>query len=218
MARRTTPGPASTRYARPPVTMATAGPIRSGSGFGVPVPSRITRVSCARAAAHAQASISGTRDMPHCTLMPMGRLVAAGAALALAACAFGADNELTAKEKAAGWKLLFDGKSYAGWVDPTKKSPPGDSFTIEDGCLKSTRGARIVEDLFTTETFRDFEFEFDWKISPGGNSGVKYRIQDHLMLADDIRGQKFEDRVNASMKSRRTDRPAKGQDYVIGYE
>jgi hypothetical protein len=75
-----------------------------------------------------------------------------------------------------------------------------------------------VEDLFTKETFRDFEFEFDWKISPGGNSGVKYRIQDHLMLADEVRGQKFEDRVNASMKSRRTDRPGKGQDYVIGYE
>ena len=59
---------------------------------------------------------------------------------------------------------------------------------------------------------------FDWKISPGGNSGVKYRIQDRVMLADEVHGVKFEDRANASMKDRRTDRPAKGQEYVIGFE
>ena len=38
------------------------------------------------------------------------------------------------------------------------------------------------------------------------------------MLDDEKPGQKFEDRVNASMKNRRTDRPAKGQEYVIGFE
>ena len=142
------------------------------------------------------------------------------AALACAAvlAAPAADNQLTAKEKAAGWRLLFDGKTYANWEDPTKKSPPGDSFTIEAGCLKSTPHARIEEDLFTNETFRDFELEFDWKISPAGNSGVKYRIQDRVMLADEVKGQKFEDRANASVKNRRADRPAKGQEYVIGFE
>ena len=142
------------------------------------------------------------------------------AVLACAAvlCSHAADNQLTAQEKAAGWRLLFDGKSYAGWEDPAKKTPPGNGFTIEDGCLKSLPHPNIDEDLFTTETFRDFELDFDWKISPGGNSGVKYRIQERVMLADGVRGQKFEDRVNASMKKRRTDRPAKGQEYVIGFE
>ena len=43
-ARRTMPGPASTRYASSPTTIATAGPDRSGSAFGVPVPSMTTRV------------------------------------------------------------------------------------------------------------------------------------------------------------------------------
>ncbi|HTX35153.1 MAG TPA: hypothetical protein VME43_09030, partial [Bryobacteraceae bacterium] len=60
------------------------------------------------------------------------------AALLLAALLAGvsqaADNQLTPQEKAAGWRLLFDGKTFANWVDPTKKSPPGDSFVIEDGC------------------------------------------------------------------------------------
>jgi hypothetical protein len=129
-----------------------------------------------------------------------------------------ADNELTPQEKKAGWKLLFDGKTFNGWEDPAKKSPPADSYVIDDGCLKSTRHPQITEDLFTAATYRDFELVFDWKITPGGNSGVKYRIQDRLMLADEIKGQKFEDRANASIKNRRTDRPAKGQEYVIGFE
>ena len=144
------------------------------------------------------------------------RIAALACTAALVASA--ADNQLTDKEKAAGWRLLFDGKTYANWEDPTKKSPPGDSFTIEDGCLKSRPHASVEEDLFTKETFRDFELEFDWKISPAGNSGVKYRIQDRVMLADEVKGQKFEDRANASMKQRRSDRPAKGQEYVIGFE
>jgi hypothetical protein len=131
---------------------------------------------------------------------------------------FAADNQLTPQEKKAGWKLLFDGKTFNNWEDPTKRNPPGDSFVIEDGCLKSVRRPQIDEDLFTVQKYADFEFDFDWKISPGGNSGIKYRIQDRVMLADEVRGQKFEDRANASVKKRRTDRPAKGQEYVIGFE
>jgi hypothetical protein len=141
-----------------------------------------------------------------------------GAVLCLAACAIAADNELTPQEKKAGWKLLFDGKSFKGWEDPAKKNPPATSFVIEDGCLKSIQRPAITEDLFTAAKYSDFELVFDWKISPGGNSGVKYRIQDRVMLADEVKGQKFEDRANGSIKSRRTDRPAKGQEYVIGFE
>ncbi len=47
---------------------------------------------------------------------------------------------------------------------------------------------------------------------------MKYRIQDRVMLDDEKPGQKFENRVNASMNNRRTDRPVKGQEYVIGFE
>jgi len=135
-----------------------------------------------------------------------------------ATLAAAADNELTPQEKKDGWKLLFDGKTFSNWEDPGKRNPPGDSFVIEDGCLKSVRRPNMVEDLFTVQKYADFEFDFDWKISPGGNSGVKYRIHDRVMLADTIRGQKFEDQANASLKNRRTDRPAKGQEYVIGFE
>lgn len=128
-----------------------------------------------------------------------------------------ADNELTPAEKKAGWILLFDGKSYVNWDDPTKKSPPGDSFTIEDGCFKSTAHPKISEDLFSAAEHADFELAWDWKISPKGNSGLKYRIQDHVFLPDEHL-PRFEDNVNAALKNRRTDRPAKAQDYVIGFE
>lgn len=144
------------------------------------------------------------------------RLTALACAAVLSASA--ADNQLTAQEKAAGWRLLFDGKTYAGWEDPTKKSPPDNGFTIEDGCLKSLPHQTLNQDLFANGLYGDFELEFDWKISPGGNSGIKYRIQDRLMLNDEKSGQKFEDRVNASIKDPRKDRPAKGQEYVIGFE
>jgi hypothetical protein len=144
-----------------------------------------------------------------CKLLP----VAAFLALTLSA----ADNQLTPQEKAAGWKLLFDGKTFDNWVDPTRMSPPGTSFVIEDGCLKATAHPAIEEDLFSADTYSDFELEWDWKISPRGNSGLKYRIQDHLFLPERSVPH-FEDNVNAALKSRRSDRPAKGQDYVIGFE
>jgi len=126
-----------------------------------------------------------------------------------------ADNQLTPEEKAAGWRLLFDGHSFAGWQDPTVRNPPGDSFVIEDGCLKAVPHPKIVEDLFTRETFRDFELEIDWKISPRGNSGIKYRIQDHLYVAGGP--GKFEDHVREAFEHR-LPRPEHGQDYVVGFE
>jgi hypothetical protein len=127
------------------------------------------------------------------------------------------DNQLTLAEKSAGWKLLFNGKDMSGWDDPRRKNPAGDAWTIEEGCLKARARARITEDLFTEETFGDFELVFDWRISPGGNSGLKYRIQDHVFLHNGGKGR-FEDLVNLSLRDRRTDRPAAGQDYVIGFE
>ena len=136
---------------------------------------------------------------------------------ALAGALAAQENQLTPAEKSAGWKLLFNGKDMSGWDDPRQKTPPGDAWTLEDGCLKAHAHARITEDLFTQDTFDNFELVFDWRISPGGNSGVKYRIQDHVFLHSGYTGR-FEDLVNLSLRDRRPDRPDHGQDYVIGFE
>ena len=80
-------------------------------------------------------------------------------------------NTLTPQEKSAGWMLLFDGQSMKNWVDPRQKTPPGGAWTIEDHCLMSMPHPAIEEDLFSTQTYRDFELAFDWRIGRGGNSG-----------------------------------------------
>ena len=106
------------------------------------------------------------------------------AILFMAACLAGqaADNVLTPAEKQAGFKLLFDGHSFAGWRDPASETPPGDSWAIEDGMLRTKPNPHVTEDLITKESFGDFELKFDWKISPRGNTGVKYRIQRAIFI------------------------------------
>jgi hypothetical protein len=145
------------------------------------------------------------------------------AALACAACA-AQHNTLTAQEKAQGWKLLFDGKSFAGWVDPTKKSPPSDAWSVSDGTLKTTPHSRMREDLLSAEKFRDFELVFDWKVSPKGNSGVKYRIQDSVFLDLDKlpKGVPFEQQVEYAYGKKFTrEGLAPGgryEEYTVGFE
>ncbi|MBL8232545.1 MAG: DUF1080 domain-containing protein [Bryobacterales bacterium] len=143
--------------------------------------------------------------------------------LLLVCACFAADpNTLTPEEKAAGWKLLFDGKSFAGWVDVSKLSPPGQSWMIEDGCLKSKAKPGLREDLFTNGTYGDFELSFEWKISPGGNSGLKYRIQDRFFINEKrLKAEgfkRFEDLANDSIRSRATKRADSTQEYIVGFE
>lgn len=84
----------------------------------------------------------------------------------------GEPNTLSDAEKAAGWKLLFDGKTTKGWRGYEKKDvPPG--WVVEDGTLARVANAG---DLITTKQYKDFDLALEWKISEGGNSGVMYRV------------------------------------------
>jgi hypothetical protein len=85
-----------------------------------------------------------------------------------------ANNELTRQERAVGWKLLFDGKTTQGWRSFKSKSFPSSGWTVEDGwlhCLGKNGG-----DVISEEEFDQFELEWDWKLAPAGNSGVKYFV------------------------------------------
>jgi hypothetical protein len=73
------------------------------------------------------------------------------------------------------------------------------------------------EDLVSTDTYGDFDLRFDWRISPGGNSGVKYRIQELVFLAEGVTGR-FEDVVDYSLRHGPIPRRSKGQEYVVGFE
>src|SRR5688500_2906730 len=80
---------------------------------------------------------------------------------------------LTAAEKAEGWKLLFDGKSLAGWRGyKTETAPAGWKAVNGELVRQSAEGG----DLMTVEQYGDFELRFEWKITEYGNSGIIYRI------------------------------------------
>ena len=98
----------------------------------------------------------------------------AAAVLTLAAApAFAADNALTPAEAGSGWKLLFDGKSTAGWKG-FKTAAPDAGWTVKDGVIGPD--PKTSKDLVSKENFENFELDFDWKISPKGNSGVMIHV------------------------------------------
>jgi hypothetical protein len=86
-------------------------------------------------------------------------------------------NRLSAAERAAGWRLLFDGRTTGGWIEITGKPFPSNCWTVDDGSLKALVRQDGFQDIRTTEAFGSFELQFDWKILEKGNSGVKYLIQ-----------------------------------------
>lgn len=90
------------------------------------------------------------------------------------------NNVLTDYEKKDGWKLLFDGKTSKGWVGAYKKTFPEKGWQIKDGVIEvlSSQGKESANggDIVTTEQFSAFDLSFDFKLSPGGNSGVKYFV------------------------------------------
>ena len=86
-------------------------------------------------------------------------------------------NTLSDREKAEGWRLLFDGTSTQGWRSFQKKSFPTQGWVAQDGCLGHL-GKAGGGDIVTVETFLDYEFTFEWRLNAGGNSGVKYFIDE----------------------------------------
>lgn len=81
-------------------------------------------------------------------------------------------NTLTESERAEGWRLLFDGKTTAGWRGYKKDSMP-DGWQAIDGELTRVAPAG---DIITVDQFGDFELALEWKVEPGGNSGIFYRV------------------------------------------
>jgi hypothetical protein len=82
-------------------------------------------------------------------------------------------NTLTAKERAAGWRLLFDGKTLTGWRGYQMDSMPS-GWRVVDGAL--TRVA-TAGDIITREQFdNNWELVVDWKTEKGGNSGIFFDV------------------------------------------
>lgn len=91
-------------------------------------------------------------------------------------------NTLTAQEKKEGWKLLFDGKTSKGWRSAKSATFPtsANGWIIKDGVLtiQSSNGAESQNagDIVTVGEYGPFELSFDFKLTRGANSGVKYFV------------------------------------------
>ena len=83
------------------------------------------------------------------------------------------ENRLTPEEARSGWKLLFDGTSTAGWRN-YRKDAIGPGWQVQDGAL--VRAAAGAGDIVTTDQYGFFELALDYKIAPGGNSGIMFRV------------------------------------------
>ncbi len=146
--------------------------------------------------------------------------------LILSSLVSAAENTLTSAEMKEGWTLLFDGKTMNGWIDPATKKQPGTAWKVEDNCLATTKKPRIEEDLITTRSYGDFELKFDWRVSQGGNSGVKYRIQKAVFVNNSKKQEGaggFEGLMGREMANPVSDRKTMAPDstgflYTIAFE
>lgn len=92
------------------------------------------------------------------------------------------DNQLSAAERRTGWQLLFDGKTTNGWRGAYQNQFPATGWKVANGELRGelTNGAESGDsgDIVTLLKYRNFDLVFDWKLGSGGNSGVKYFIEE----------------------------------------
>ena len=91
-------------------------------------------------------------------------------------------NTPTVPKQEKGWIQLFDGKSLKGWHNYGNK-PASAVWTVQDGVIfydksKREKGLKISNDLVTDKEFENFHFKYDWKLSPNGNSGLIFWVQE----------------------------------------
>ena len=89
-------------------------------------------------------------------------------------------NNISEQEKAQGVKLLFNGKDFTGWRAVHGDKMPTARWNIQNGEINvsPSDGTETGNDIVTTEQYGSFEFTFDFKLSEGANSGVKYFVNE----------------------------------------
>ena len=94
------------------------------------------------------------------------------------------DNQLTRKEKRDGWQLLFDGETMNGWRRIYTDSFPKRGWHVKDGCLivEDNKGEESANggDMITIKEYGNFDFTFDFKLTPNANSGIKYFVNESI--------------------------------------
>jgi len=118
------------------------------------------------------------------------------------------DNTLTDREVKEGWKLLFDGKTPANWMNAKSGKFPSTGWEIRDGALTINPQAKAEGgggDLVTTDKYRNFELIIDFRYSEGANSGIKYFVDTEVnsgeLASIGCEYQILDDRLNPDAKA-----------------
>lgn len=94
-------------------------------------------------------------------------------------------NNLSSQEEKNGFVLLWDGRSTKGWLGPNQSNFPENAWSVDGGELKVLKTSRTASIGFpyiiTDQQYGPFELKFDFKISKGADSGVKYFVNESEM-------------------------------------
>jgi hypothetical protein len=89
-------------------------------------------------------------------------------------------NNLSDQEKNQGFKLLFNGQDFTGWRAVHGTKMPEKRWNIVDGemVVSPSDGSETGNDIVTEDQYQSFELVFDFKLSEGANSGIKYLVNE----------------------------------------
>ena len=110
------------------------------------------------------------------------------------------------------WIWLFNGENADAWRGYLKSELPS-GWQIVDGAL-----TRVAEagDIITKEKFDNFELELEWKIAPGGNSGIFFHVQeDSALEAVYLSGPEYQVLDNEAHRDGLDPRTSAGSNYAL---
>ncbi len=105
-------------------------------------------------------------------------------------------NDISADEKRLGVRLLWDGKTTAGWRGANKDYFPDNTWYISDGVLHVKKGSNAESqnggDIVTVEEFSAFDLQFEFQLSDTANSGVKYFVTEKVKTSGSAIGLEYQ--------------------------
>lgn len=105
-------------------------------------------------------------------------------------------NTLSEQEKKDGWKLLFDGLSSEGWRGAHREAFPESGWLIENGYIEvlpsDGQESRGGGDIVTVGQYGNFDLSFEFMITEGANSGVKYFVTEKYTTTGSAIGLEYQ--------------------------
>lgn len=81
----------------------------------------------------------------------------------------GAPIELSPEEREQGFVPLFNGRDLGGWIGNLT------GYSVKNGVMVFDPTAADRSNIYTAKEYGDFQFRFEFQLTPGANSGVGIR-------------------------------------------